>query len=131
MRDVLLQRRRLALATCCDDRLGVGALLADVDVVAKIGRLVAAQSLLTRDEVAIEMAAELRARALRGETLMLGMVVRFARDGEGEYVGGEEDPEQGCYTFRFGTGAAARTERMYLARMKPEQWSVSSCVGNA
>ena len=78
------------------------ALLADVDVVAKIGRLVVAQSLLTRDEVAIEMAAELRARALRGETLLLGMVVRFARDGEGEYVGGEE--EEGSYTFRFGMG---------------------------
>ena len=101
------------------------ALLADVDVVAKIGRLVVAQSLLTRDEVAIEMAADLRARALRGETLLLGMVVRFARDGEGEYVGGEEDSEQGCYTFRFGTGAAAMTKQMYLARMKPEQWSVS------
>ena len=105
------------------------ALLADVDVVAKIGRLVVAQSLLTRDEVAIEMAAELRARALRGETLLLGMVVRFARDGEGEYVGGEEDSEQGCYMFRFGTGATARTERMYLALMEPEQWSVSPCAG--
>ena len=87
--------------------------------------------MLTRDEAAIEMAAELRARALRGETLLLGMVVRFARDGEGEYVGGEEDSEQGCYTFRFGTGVAARTERMYLALMEPEQWSVSPCGGTA
>ena len=130
MRDVL-QRRRLALATCYHHRLGVHALLADADVVAEIGRLVVAQSLLTRDEAAIEMAAELRARALRGETLLLGMVVRFARDGEGEYVGGEEDSEQGCYMFRFGAGATARTERMYLALMEPEQWSVSPCGGTA
>ena len=123
------QRRRLALATCCDHRLGVDALLADIDVVAKIGRLVVAQSLVTRDEAAMEMAAELRARALRGETLLLGMVVRFARDGEGEYVGGEEDSEQGSYTFRLGAGATSRTERMHLALMEPEQWSVSPRTG--
>ena len=145
MRDVL-QRRRLALATCYHHRLGVHALLADADVVAEIGRLVVAQSLLTRDEAAIEMAAELRSRALRGETLLRGMVVRFARDGEGVYVGGKEDSEQGCYTFRFGTGATARTKRMRMAphikyfpgtkrpyeawEMEPHQWSVSPCVGN-
>ena len=56
------------------------------------------------------------------------MVVRFVRDGEGEYVGGEEDSEQGCYTFRFGTGARAKTQRMYLALMEPEQWSVCPCA---
>ena len=36
----------------------------------------------------------------------------------GEYVGGEEDSEPGCYMFRFGMGATARTERMYLALMQ-------------
>ena len=107
------------------------ALLTDVDVVATIGRLVVAQSLLTRDEAAMKMAAELRARALRGEPLLLGTVVWFARDGEGEYVGGEEDREQGCYTFRFGTGQTARTEQMHLALMEPDQWSVSPCAGSA
>ena len=124
-----LQRRRLALATCCHHRLGVDARLADVDVVAKIGRLVVAQSLLTRDEAAIEMAAELRGRALRGETLLLGMVVRCAWYGEGEYVGGEKDSYQGCYTFRFGDGATSRTEQMNFELMEPEQWSVSPCAG--
>ena len=108
------------------------ALLADVDVVAKIGRLVVAQSLLTRDEAAMQMAAELRARALRGETLLLGMLVWFAQDGcEGEYVGVEEDSEQGCYTIRFGTGVAGRTERMYLALMEPDEWSVCPCWESA
>ena len=97
----------------------------------KIGQLVVPQALLTRAEAAVELAAKLRARALRGETLLLGTVVRFVGDGEGEYVGGEEDSEHGCYMFRFGTGATARTERMYLARMEPEQWSVSPCVGTA
>ena len=104
----------------------------DFDVLAKIGRLVVAQSLLTHDEAAMKMAAELRARALRGETLLLGMLVWFAQDGcEGEYVGGEEDSEQGCYTFRFGTGVAARTERMCLALMEPDQWSVSPHAASA
>ena len=79
----------------------------------------------------MELAAKLRARALRGETLLLGTVVRFVGDGEGEYVGGEEDSEQGCYTFRFGTGATTKTQRMYLALMEPELWSVSPCGGIA
>eukprot|EP01043_Picozoa_sp_COSAG02_P077543 COSAG02_NODE_17020_length_1035_cov_0.776709_2_plen_135_part_00 len=118
---VVLQSRRLALASCCHLRLGENALLVDVDVVVKIGQLVVPQSLLTRDEAAVQLAAKLRARALRGETLLLGMVVRFVEDGEGEYVGGEEDSEQGCYTFRFGMGATAKTERMHLALMEPEQ----------
>ena len=104
------------------------ALLVDFDVLAKIGRLVVAQSLLTHDEAAMKMAAELRARALRGETLLLGMVVRFVREGEGEYVGGEEDSEQGSYTYRLGAGATARTERMHLAIMEPEQWCVCPCA---
>ena len=125
------QSRRLALASCCHLRLGEDALLVDVDVVVKIGQLVVSNALLTRAEAAVELAAKLRARALRGETLLLGTVVRFVGDGEGEYVGGEEDSEQGCYMFRFGTGATARTERMYLALMEPEQWSVSPCGGTA
>ena len=128
---VVLQRRRLALASCCHLRLGEDALLVDVDVVFKIGQLVVPQSLLSRDEAAVELAAKLRARALRGETLLRGTVVRFVGDGEGEYLGGEEDSEQGCYMFRFGTGATARTERMYLALMEPEQWSVSPRAGTA
>ena len=85
--------------------------------------------MLTRDEAAIEMAAELRGRALRGETLLLGMVVRCAWYGEGEYVGGEKDSYQGCYTFRFGDGATSRTEQMNFGLMEPEQWSVSPCAG--
>ena len=128
---VVLQSRRLALASCCHLRLGEDALLVDIDVVVKIGMLVVPQSLLTRDEAAVELAAKLRARALQGETLLLGTVVRFVGDGEGEYVGGEEDSEQGCYMFRFGTGAAARTERMYLALMEAEQWSISPCGDTA
>ena len=128
---VVLQSRRLALASCCHLRLGEDALLVDVDVVVKIGQMVVPQALLTRAEAAVELAAKLRARALRGETLLRGTVVRFVGDGEGEYVGGEEDSEQGCYMFRFGTGATARTERMYLALMEPEQWSVSPCAGTA
>ena len=128
---VVLQSRRLALAGCCHLRLGEDALLVDVDVVFKIGQLVMAQALLTRAEAAVELAAKLRARALRGETLLLGTVVRFVGHGEGEYLGGEEDSEQGCYMFRFGTGATARTERMYLALMEPEQWSVSPRAGTA
>ena len=126
---VVLQSLRLALASCCHLRLGEDALLVDVDVVVKIGQLLVPQALLTRAEAAVELAAKLRARALRGETLLLGTVVRFVGDGEGEYVGGEEDSEQGCYMFRFGTGATARTERMYLALMEPDQWSISPCVG--
>ena len=126
---VVLQSRRLALASCCHLRLGEDALLVDVDVVVKIGQLVVPQALLTRAEAAVELAAKLRARALRGETLLLGTVVRFVRDGDGEYVGDEEDSEQGCYKFRFGTGATARTERMDLALMEPDQWSISPCVG--
>ena len=47
---------------------------------------------------------------------------------KGEYVGGKEDPEDGGYTFRFGMGATAMTERMYLALMEPSQWSVSPCA---
>ena len=129
MMHVVLQSRRLAIASCCHLRLGEDALLVDVDVVVKIGKLVVSKALLTRAEAAVELAAKLRARALRGETLLLGTVVRVVGDGEGEYVGGEEDPEQGCYMFRFGTGATARTERMYLALMEPEQWSVSPCGG--
>lgn len=124
-----LQSRRLALASCCHHRLGADAHLANVNVVYSIGQLVFAQSLLTREEAAVELSAKLRARALRGETIMLGMVVRFARDGEAEYVGSEDGPEQDCYTFRFGSGATARTERMYLARMQPEQWCVLPCIG--
>ena len=124
MMHVVLQSRRLALASCCHLRLGEDALLVDIDVVVKIGQLVVSNALLTRAEAAVELAAKLRARALRGETLLLGTVVRFVGHGEGEYVGGEEDSE-GCYMFRFGTGATARTERMYLALMEPEQWSVS------
>ena len=127
----VLQSRRLALASCCHLRLGKDALLVDVDVVVKIGQLVVPQALLTRAEAAVELAAKQRARALRGETLLLGTVVRFVGDGEGEYVGGEEDSEQGCYMFQFGTGAAARTERMYLALMEAEQWSISPCGGTA
>lgn len=142
----MLQIRRLALASCCHPRLGVDALLVDFDVVVKIGQLVVAQSLLTRDEVAVELAAKQRARALRGEAILLGTVVHFAQGGEAEYVGGDKDAEQGCYTFRFGVGATAKTERMHLARrkradagwraeterirpapMEPEQWSVSPC----
>ena len=91
MMHVVLQSRRLALASCCHLRLGEDALLVDVDVVVKIGQLVVPQALLTRAEAAVELAAKLRARALRGETLLLGTVVRFVGDGEGEYVGGEED----------------------------------------
>ena len=131
MMHVVLQSRRLALASCCHLRLGEDALLVDVDVVVKIGQLVVSNALLTRAEAAVELAAKLRARALRGETLLLGTVVRFVEDGEGEYVGGEENSEQGCYMFRFGTGATARTERMYLALMDPEQWCVSPCGGIA
>ena len=126
---VVLQSRRLALASCCHLRLGEDALLADVDVVVKIGKLVVPQSLLTRDEAAVELAAKLRARALRGETLLRGTVVRFVGDGEGEYVGGEEDFEQGYYTFRFGSGATVTTKRMHLALMEPDQWCVATCVG--
>ena len=103
------------------------ALLVDIDVVAKIGQLVVAQSLLTRAEAAVRLAAEQRTRALRGEAILLGTVVRFVEDGEAEYVGGEEDGEQGCYTFQFGLGATARAERMHLALLDPEQWSVSVC----
>ena len=126
---VVLQSRRLALASCCHLRLGEDALLVDVDVVVKIGMLMVPQSLLTRDEAAVELAAKLRARALQGETLLLGTVVRFVGDGEGEYVGGEEDVEQGYYTFRFGSGATVKTERMHLALMEPDQWCVATCVG--
>ena len=64
---------------------------------------------------------------LRTVPTVLGTVVRFPEDGEAEYVGGEEDAEQDCYTFRFGLGATARTERMHLALLEPEQWSVSVC----
>ena len=104
------------------------ALLVDIDVVVKIGQLVVAQSLLTRAEAAVRLAAEQRARALRGEAILLGTVVCFVEDGEAEYVGGrEEDGEQGCYTFQFGLGATARAERMHLALLDPEQWSVSVC----
>ena len=131
MMHVVLQSRRLALASCCHLRLGEDALLVGVDVVVQIGQLVVPQALLTRAEAAVELAAKLRARALRGETLLLGTVVRFVGDGEGEYVGGEEDSEQGCYTFRFGTGVAARTERMYLALMEQDQWSVSPHAASA
>ena len=126
---VVLQSRRLALASCCHLRLGEDALLVDVDVVVKIGQLVVPQALLTRAEAAVELAAKQRARALRGETLLLGTVVRFVGDGEGEYVGGEEDVEQGYYTFRFGSGATVTTERMHLALMEPDQWCVATCVG--
>ena len=112
MMHVVLQSRRLALASCCHLRLGEDALLVDVDVVVKIGQLVVPQALLTRAEAAVELAAKLRARALRGETLLLGTVVRFVGDGEGEYVGGEEDSEQGCYTFRFGSGATLPSKQM-------------------
>jgi len=128
---VVLQSRRLALANCCHLRLGEHALLVDVDVVVKIGQLLVPQALLTRAEAAVELAAKLRARALRGETLLLGTRVRFVGGGEGEYVGGEEDSEQGCYMFRFGTGATGRTERMHLALMEPEQWSVCPRAGTA
>ena len=128
MMHVVLQSRRLALASCCHLRLGEDALLVDVDMVVKIGQMVVPQALLTRAEAAVELAAKLRARALRGETLLLGMVVRFAQDGEGEYVGGEEDSEHGSYTFRFGVGATSRTERMHLALMEPQQWSVCPCA---
>ena len=131
MMHIVLQSRRLALASCCHLRLGEDALLVDVDVVVKIGQLVVSNALLTRAEAAVELAAKLRARALRGETLLLGTVVRFVGHGEGEYVGGEEDSEQGCYMFRFGTGATTRTQRMYLALMEPEQWSVSPCGDTA
>ena len=126
---VVLQSRRLALASCCHLRLGEDAILVDVDVVVKIGQLVVPQSLLTRDEAAVELAAKLRARALRGETLLRGTVVRFVGDGEGEYVGGGEDFEQGHYTFRFGSGATVKTERMHLALMEPDQWCVATCAG--
>lgn len=122
-----LQSRRLAVASCCHPRLGMDALLVDFDVVVKIGQLVVAQSLLTRAEAAVQLAAEQRARALRGEAILLGTVARFAEDGEGEYVGGAEDAEQGCYTFRFGLGATARTERMHLALLEPEEWTLSLC----
>ena len=100
---------------------------------------------MTRDEAAIEMAAHLRARATQGETLLLGMKARFALSKirspcdsvsspeakwmEAEYVGGEEDFEQGYYTFRFGSGATVTTERMHLALMEPDQWCVATCVG--
>ena len=99
----------------------------DSDVVVRIGQLVVAHSLLTRAEAAVQLAAEQRARAVQGEAILLGTVVRFAEDGEAEYVGGEEDAEQDWYTFRFGLGATARTERMHLALLEPEQWSVSVC----
>ena len=100
----------------------------DIDVVVKIGQLVVSNALLTRAEAAVELAAKLRARALQGETLLLVTVVRFVGHGEGEYVGGEEDSEHGSYTFRLGVGATSRTERMHLALMEPQQWSVCPCA---
>ena len=50
-------------------------------MVVKIGQLVVAQSLLTRAEAAVQLAAEQRARALRGEAILLGTMVRLQRTG--------------------------------------------------
>jgi hypothetical protein len=105
----------------------------DFDVLVQIGKTVIAQSLVTRDEAAVALATEQRQRALRGETILRGTTVWFVDDGEGVYVGGEEDPGQGGYTFEFGVtfklGSAmacnrVRCKRMRLASMDPMQWTV-------
>ena len=56
----VLQSCRLALACCLHCRLGEDAKLIDFDVVIAIGHLLVAQSLLTRDEVARELASDAR-----------------------------------------------------------------------
>ena len=116
----VLQQRRLAFAGYCHPRLGQNSWLMDFDVLVQIGKMVIAQSLVTRDEASIALATEQRQRALRGETILRGTTVWFGDDGEGVYVGGEEDPGQGGYTFKFGV----TFKQMYLSIMDPMQWTV-------
>jgi hypothetical protein len=129
----VLQQRRLAFAGYCHPRLGQNSWLMDFDVLVQIGKTVIAQSLVTRDEVSVALATEQRQRALRGEKILRGTTVWFVGDGEGVYVGGDEDPGQGGYTFEFGVtfklGSAMackrkRCKRMHLASMDPKQWTV-------
>ena len=87
----VLQQRRLAFAGHCHLRLAPKSLLMDFDVLVKIGTMVIAQSLVTRDEVAVALATEQRQRALRGETILRGTIVWFVDGGEGVYVGGADD----------------------------------------
>ena len=105
----------------------------DFDVLVQIGKTVIAQSLVTRDEASVALATEQRQRALRGEKILRGTTVWFVDDGEGVYVGGDEGPGQGGYTFEFGVtfklGSAMackrkRCKRMHLASMDPKQWTV-------
>ena len=120
----VLQQRRLAFAGHCHLRLAPKSLLMDFDVLVKIGTMVIAQSLVTRDEVAVALATEQRQRALRGETILRGTIVWFVDSGEGVYVGGAEDHGQGHYTFEFGVGSAGTCKRIDLGSMDPRHWNV-------
>lgn len=100
---------------------------ADLNVVERVCGRVRAQSLATRSDAARALAAEQRARAQRGSSILRGTVVHFEDGGKAVYVGGEERSE-GYYRFRFGEGAGARVERMQPALMEPEQWRVCPCT---
>ena len=123
-----VQARRLALGCCLHDRLGADAqIVADMDVVRRIGQRVVAQSLTSRADAAQQLAAAQRARMLRGEAILDGIVVRFDAHGDGVYVGdshagGHRRPAQEGYAFRFG--ADATVELMHLALMEPTEWRV-------
>ena len=54
------QSRRLAIAGCCHHRLGMDALLVDIHIVEQIGEAVVANALITREEVAVKLAAAQR-----------------------------------------------------------------------
>jgi hypothetical protein len=70
------QRQRLAFASSWHLRLGeCSTVTADLDVVARVCGHVMAQSLATRSDAAKALAAEQRARAQRGASILRGTLV--------------------------------------------------------
>ena len=112
------------MASCLHHRVGAGAIPDDLDVVADIGRRLVARCLVAREDAVALLAAEQRARALRGASILRGTVVRFVDGEQGVYVGGEDRRFEPGYTFRFGAGTDARLECMHLALMGPGEWRV-------
>lgn len=126
---VAVQRLRLALACFCHARLGEELLLLSdlgMDVLQLTGSYVVARNLVSRREAAALLAVSQRARALRGQTLLAGTMVKFANRDRAYLVEAakETDAKEG-YIFRFGDHEAFETEKIRLETLAVADWLVT------
>eukprot|EP01052_Picozoa_sp_SAG31_P029395 SAG31_NODE_2919_length_4912_cov_52.769790_2_plen_167_part_00 len=99
-----------------------------MDVLELTGSFVVARNLVSRREAAALLAVNQRARALCGQALLAGTIVKFAnRDGiyVGDPQGAKETDANEGYSFRFGEQDTMKTEKIRLETLAPADWLVT------